>query len=61
MKAEPKTPARKGAGRNCLYGSEPLKPKTFRATKAQREKVDRLGGDPWLRDQIDKAEEPGPF
>ena len=29
----------------------------IRCTKAQREKLDRLGGPQWLRDRIDKAKE----
>lgn len=29
----------------------------FRMTKAQREKLDRLGGAAWLRERIDKAKE----
>ena len=29
----------------------------MRCTKAQREKLDRLGGPQWLRDRIDKAKE----
>jgi hypothetical protein len=30
----------------------------FRMTKAQREKLDLLGGAAWLRERIDKAKEP---
>jgi len=30
----------------------------MRCTKAQREKLGRLGGVQWVRDQIDKAKEP---
>jgi hypothetical protein len=29
-----------------------------RCTKAQREKLDRLGGAQWLRERIDRAKEP---
>ena len=29
-----------------------------RCTKAQRDKLDRLGGAQWLRERIDKAKEP---
>lgn len=29
----------------------------IRCTKAQREKLDRLGGPQWLRDRIDRAKE----
>jgi hypothetical protein len=29
----------------------------IRCTKAQREKIARLGGPQWLRDRIDKAKE----
>jgi hypothetical protein len=42
----------------------PPKPDSFtevvqvRCTKAQREKVDRLGGVAWIRERIDRAKEP---
>jgi hypothetical protein len=29
-----------------------------RCTKAQREKLDRLGGVAWIRERIDRAKEP---
>lgn len=46
-----------GAGRRRL-GDEVMKPRTFRSTDAQSEKLDLLGGGAWLRSQIDKAKVP---
>lgn len=45
----------KGAGRPRVYAPEPMKPKSVRLTKTQREKLAQLGGDQWVRDQIDAA------
>ena len=49
-------PAKKTRGRPAL---PPEQRQTERAevrmTKAQREKLDKLGGAAWLRDRIDKA------
>jgi hypothetical protein len=36
------------------YG-EAMQTKTIRLTPTQRRKLEKLGGDQWLRDQIDKA------
>lgn len=46
-----------GAGRPRL-GEEAMKPRSVRMTDAQAEKLDRLGGGAWVRDRIDKAEDP---
>lgn len=50
--------ARTGAGRKPLNPGEPLKPVAVRLTGAQREKLKRLGGSPWVRNKIDQAKEP---
>lgn len=51
-------PKRGGAGRG--QGRKPLCPEghvvyTMRMSKAQREKLDRLGGAAWIRRMIDQA------
>lgn len=51
------TPARKSVGAPRKYG-EPLKTSSWRRTDTQAAKLARLGGDAWLRDQIDAAPEP---
>ena len=54
--------ARGGAGRG--QGRKPLKEgvatvgMTIKMTAEQREKLDRLGGAPWVRKKIDQAKEP---
>jgi hypothetical protein len=48
-------PAKRGP--KPLHG-ENMQAFHFRMTKAQREKLDRLGGAAWLRERIDKAKEP---
>jgi hypothetical protein len=45
-------PAKRGP--KPLHG-ENMQAYHFRMTKAQREKLDTLGGGAWLRQQIDKA------
>jgi hypothetical protein len=49
-----KQPAKRGP--KPLHG-ENMQAFHFRMTKAQREKLDRLGGAAWLRERIDKAKE----
>jgi hypothetical protein len=34
---------------------------TLKLTPAQRDKLELLGGEAWLREQIDQAEPPSPF
>jgi hypothetical protein len=58
MKPQPlKGGARPGAGRKPL-GEEPSVVVQIRMRPAQRDKLKRLGGAPWLRERIDKAKEP---
>jgi len=45
---------KKSSGRP-LVGSEKMKPITIRCTPAQREKLSKLGGAPWIRAKIDAA------
>lgn len=51
-----------GAGRG--QGRKPLDPEsetigvTLKMTRAQREKLARLGGAAWVRNRIDRAKEP---
>ena len=33
---------------------------TVSLSRAQKDKLERLGGEAWLREQIDRAEEPDP-
>lgn len=47
-----------GAGRPPLDGQEAMKTRTFRATDAQAEKLERLGGSEWIRRKIDSAKDP---
>ena len=50
--------ARPGAGRRPLQeGAETVVVST-KMTAAQRDKLARLGGAPWIRERIDKAREP---
>jgi len=34
---------------------------TLKLTQAQRDKLELLGGETWLREQIDEAQPPSPF
>jgi hypothetical protein len=47
----------RGQGRKPLEG-EAMVPVSIKVSPAQREKLNRLGGAPWVRDRIDKAREP---
>jgi hypothetical protein len=49
--------ARPGAGRKP-EGDEPMVPLTIKVLPAQRDKLRRLGGAPWMRKKIDQAKEP---
>lgn len=55
-----KTPTTKRPGRPALAAGSETIPITLRLTAAQREKLSRLGGPPWVREKIDKAKEPTP-
>lgn len=48
----------RGQGRKPLLGDEPMVGITVKVSVAQRDKLGRLGGAPWVRDRIDKAKEP---
>ena len=53
------TAAKKSRGRPALPPEQRQTERVeMRCTKAQREKLDRLGGVQWLRDRIDKAKAP---
>ena len=52
--------ARRGSGRKPLSEESQTVPVVTRMTTAQRDKLQRLGGAPWVRDRIDKAKEPTP-
>lgn len=58
--ASSKTPATKRPGRPALAEGNETVPITLRLTAAQREKLAKLGGPPWVREKIDKAKEPKP-
>lgn len=53
----PKGGARPGSGRRPLPEGEAMVPVTVKMRPAQREKLQRLGGAPWLRKKIDQARE----
>lgn len=46
-----------GGGRKALYDT-PMKAVNIPVTEQQREKLRRLGGAAWIRQQIDAAPEP---
>jgi hypothetical protein len=51
--------ARPGAGRKpAVAGAPATSPVTIKLSGAQAEKLQRLGGAPWVRDRINKAKEP---
>lgn len=51
--------ARPGAGRKPkVAGAPAIDAVTIKMSAAQKEKLARLGGPPWVRDKIDKAKEP---
>jgi hypothetical protein len=53
--------ARPGAGRKPqVAGAPATAPVTIKLSDAQKEKLARLGGAPWIREHIDKAKEPTP-
>lgn len=41
-----------------VVGAPATSPVTIKLTQPQREKLERLGGAPWVRERIDKAKEP---
>lgn len=59
---EPKKAGRGGAGRG--QGRKPLDTEdptvvvSIKMTGTQKEKLQRLGGAPWVRNKIDRAKEP---
>lgn len=48
----------RGQGRPPVKAGEETVTISLRLTKAQREKLERLGGAKWVRDRIDRAKEP---
>ena len=57
-KADQRGGAGRGQGRKPLEAGNPTVVMTVKMTTTQREKLDRLGGAPWVRERIDKAKEP---
>lgn len=49
--------SRPGSGRP-RERDEPMVPVTLKLEPAQRDKLQRLGGAPWVRQKIDRAKEP---
>jgi hypothetical protein len=47
----------RGQGRKPKPEGEIMVPVNIKMLPAQREKLQRLGGAPWVRDRIDKAKE----
>lgn len=62
IKMKTKTPkhggAREGSGRKALPDGEAMVPVTISMRLAQKDKLQKLGGAPWVRDRIDKARLP---
>lgn len=53
--------ARAGAGKKPkVIGAPATSPVTIKLSDVQKEKLQRLGGAPWVREKIDKAKEPQP-
>ncbi|WP_326538480.1 hypothetical protein [Pseudorhodoferax sp.] len=51
--------ARAGSGKKPQVADAPAtSPVTIKLTAEQKEKLQRLGGAPWVRQKIDKAPEP---
>lgn len=51
--------ARAGAGKKPkVAGAPATSPVTIKMSEAQKEKLQRLGGAPWVRERIDKAKDP---
>jgi hypothetical protein len=50
--------AGRGQGRKPLDPEHPTVGVTIRMTSPQKEKLNRLGGGPWVRERIDQAREP---
>lgn len=50
--------AGRGQGRKPLLDGEAMQPVSIKMSEQQREKLQRLGGAPWVRTRIDKAREP---
>ena len=48
----------RGQGRKALPDDEVLKPVTVKLNERQKDKLQRLGGGPWVREKIDRAKEP---
>lgn len=48
----------RGQGRKPFPDGEAMVPVTVKMKPAQRDKLARLGGAPWVRSKIDKAKEP---
>ena len=58
MATQRNKPATKSRGRPRIEEGQETFPVTVRMTGGQKEKLDRLGGSPWMRSKIDKAREP---
>lgn len=50
--------ARPGSGRKPKVQSDAMVPVMIRMRPEQKEKLEQLGGPPWVRDRIDKARLP---
>ena len=51
--------ARAGAGKKPkVVGAPATSPVTIKLSDAQKDKLQRLGGAPWVREKIDKAKDP---
>lgn len=54
---KPAPPVRPGP-KPRVAGAPATSPITIKLSEAQKDKLQRLGGAPWVRDKIDKAKEP---
>lgn len=55
-----RTPAKKTRGRPPIDPGNETQKVAIRLTLAQKEKLDKLGGSPWVRQKIDRAKLPTP-
>ncbi|WP_183025449.1 hypothetical protein [Variovorax sp. UMC13] len=56
--APQKPAAKKKPGRPAIDPGQATQVMAIRLTKGQKDKLDKLGGPPWVRDRIDKAKLP---
>lgn len=58
MEQQKASPTAKRGPKPKVAGAPATSPVTIKLSDAQKEKLQRLGGAPWVREKIDKAKEP---